>query len=648
MIRSLTICAALLAGSAAIAQTTTIQQDFEAAARLDAGTDRAAAIAAWDRLEARVAMNKRSRAIVLVRKSAALMADGQRDAAVTAARAGLADLPASDPTLRSDRYSAHFNLGRVARESLDYPTAADEFSRAETLADTPEARFLAVYGVVDVQTFVDPAAAAASAERLDTIVSTMKLPDKTLAQYHGVKARLEMNRGDFARARSETLAAIRKLGGVTSKTDLNDVAARSDAAIAALLSGQEEDARRYMSMTGAGRVTKGSFDPGVQMRAPDCGGEADLKPADVAVVEFDIDDDGSVTRSMPVYAAGGGRVALEFARVARQWSWRPDQVKQLPYFFRRNVRIEMRCSTEFSRPSTATYMMDALAGWLESRGVARKLEAVRGDAAALPEQRAALREAEKHPDRPIELARALATVAINNVTPRDESGALATRARDILAANGAPAVALLPVEFAVRRARIAEFNDAAVVAQLQPLLTTKPYSDDVAARSIIRLYVAEAQRARSPANARIALEQIVGEQALAKNDPLRVGALIRIASLEQTKGNPAGARAAFEQSGLSANQCAIIDAPPQFLSAGGTFPTEAVRWGFEGWTVIGFDVSAEGKVLNERAILSYPPFVFTKAGAKTIAGAKYSKSYRPDGGLGCGGESQRVRFVMPG
>lgn len=73
-----------------------------------------------------------------------------------------------------------------------------------------------------------------------------------------------------------------------------------------------------------------------------------------------------------------------------------------------------------------------------------------------------------------------------------------------------------------------------------------------------------------------------------------------------------------------------------------------MQWGFEGWTLTEFDISAEGKVLNARPILSYPPFVFSKAGAQTIAGARYAKSYRPDGGLGCGGSAQRVKFLMPG
>jgi outer membrane biosynthesis protein TonB len=146
----------------------------------------------------------------------------------------------------------------------------------------------------------------------------------------------------------------------------------------------------------------------------------------------------------------------------------------------------------------------------------------------------------------------------------------------------------------------------------------------------------------------VLLQQVADDKALAANDPLRVGALIRLASLQQQAGDTATARATFDRSGLAANQCAILDAPPRFLSAGGTFPNEAMAWGFEGWTKTQFDVGADGKVIHQRAVLSYPPFVFTKAGTETMAGARYSKTFRPDGGLGCGGLSQQVRFKLPG
>jgi hypothetical protein len=84
------------------------------------------------------------------------------------------------------------------------------------------------------------------------------------------------------------------------------------------------------------------------------------------------------------------------------------------------------------------------------------------------------------------------------------------------------------------------------------------------------------------------------------------------------------------------------------VKAGGTFPEEALMWHFEGWTQTQFDVAPDGRVLNERAVLSYPPFVFTKAGNATLATARFSKTFRPDGGVGCGGLTHRVKFLLPG
>lgn len=172
------------------------------------------------------------------------------------------------------------------------------------------------------------------------------------------------------------------------------------------------------------------------------------------------------------------------------------------------------------------------------------------------------------------------------------------------------------------------------------------YAQDPDARTAIRMILADATRAK-PAKAIPYLQAVAADRELASTSALRPAALVQLASLEQARGDVAAAKAAFARSGLTADQCSLVDSPPALLRVGGTFPEEAMRWGFEGWTLIQFDIAAEGKVVNERTVLSYPPFVFSEAGAKTIAGARYAKSYRPDGGLGCGGSAQRVRFAMP-
>lgn len=464
------------------------------------------------------------------------------------------------------------------------------------------------------------------------------------------KGLLLLNSGDFRGARAKSTAAVGLLGGLTDRTDLRDVSARSDTAIAALLAGDGEEARRYMALTGAGRLPKGSFDPGVQMRAPECGGEGGLKPNDVAVIEFSVGDDGTVISSTPIYAAGGGSVALEFARAALGWSWTPEQLKSLPPFFRYNVRLEMRCSTAFERPSIGGILRTSMETWLASKGLHLPPPDQGGDAQSLPRQRAALAAAEaKAGAQAFELLPLLSRLMDNGVLPREEKEVIARRALAIADANGVPAMPRLAIDLVVRTSAHAESRHSSVfVRDALPLLDQPLYANDAGARSALRLLIADADERSVGSRTKILLHQVADDPALVANDPMRVGALVRIASIEQQAGDAAAARAAFAQSGLAANQCGIIDSPPRMLSAGGVYPQEAMAWGFEGWTQDQFDVSADGRVVNSRVILSYPPFVFTKAGNKTMENARFAKSFRPDGSLGCGASMQRVRFLFGG
>ncbi|MBC3940579.1 hypothetical protein [Sphingomonas albertensis] len=627
---------------------TTVQQDFDAAAALDAKGDRPAALAAWEKLEARTKPGSRSRGIALIRKSAALFKLDRSDDAVTAARAGLALLPATDPTLAEDRWRAFYDLGIIAQNALDYAGASDAYASAEAAGGTPSLKAASLLALAETRTFTDPAAAEAALARADALVKTAPADARVKAMIARRHAILSLNRGAYEPARVYAIDAVKQLGGLTSQTDSNDVSARSDAAIASLLAGKADDARRYMAMTGAGRLTKGEFDPAVQMDVPPCGGEADLRPADMAVVEFTIGDDGVVRDVSPIYAAGGGAVALEFARAVRDWSWTPEQAKALPAFFRRNVRIEMRCSTLFERPSIGKFLDSDMATWLESKGLSLPAEERGADAVAVVRQRAALAAAEaKSGPNSLATLPPLYQLVNNAVVGREESNVFARRALAIAEAQGAPASARLPLDISVRVTASADsWKDGAFTRAVTPLLSMPVYANDPKARSAILLLIAERTSARN--RRAVLLQQVADEKGLAANDPMRVGALIRLASLQQQAGDTAMARATFDRSGLAASQCAILDAPPRFLSAGGVFPNEAQAWGFEGWTKTQFDVGADGKVLNQRAVLSYPPFVFTKAGVQTIAGARYTKTFRPDGGVGCGGLSQSVRFKMPG
>ncbi len=635
---------------------TTLQQAFDAAVVLDTraeakgatDADRLAALAAWEKLEARTKPGTRSRGVALIRKSSVLFSLDRSDDAVAAVRSGLALLPATDASLAEDRWRAYYHLGLVAQAALDYAGASDAYAKAEAASPDPSTKAASLLALTQTATYTDPVAADAALARLDAVVKASQADAGIRAMVARRHALLALNRGLFEPARSYAVEAVKQLGGLSSQTDSNDVSARSDAAIALLLSGRTDDARRYMAMTGAGRMPTGEFDPGAQMAAPPCGGEADLRPADMAVVEFSIGDDGVVRAVSPIYAAGGGAVALEFARAVRDWSWTPEQAKALPVFFRSNVRIEMRCSTAFERPSIGKFLIDDMATWLESKGLSLPAKDRGADAVAVVRERADLAAAETKSGRD-----SLATVPplfelVNNaVVGREETNALARRALAIVEAQGAPPTARLPLDIQIRQTASADgWKDGAFARAVTPLLSMPAYANDPQARSAILLMIAE--RTRSMGRRAVLLQQVADDKALAANDPMRVGALIRLASVQQQAGETAAARTTFDRSGLAANQCAILDAPPRMLSAGGVFPNEAVAWGFEGWTKSEFDVGADGKVIHERAVLSYPPFIFTKAGTATVAGSRWSKTFRPDGGVGCGGLARSVRFKMPG
>ncbi|MCP8892970.1 energy transducer TonB [Sphingomonas faeni] len=652
----LAITAGLTPGGAQTPAATTVQQDFDAAAALDAKPDRAPALAAWERLEARTKPGSRSRGIVLVRKAPTLFALNRSDDSVKAARAGLALLPADDVSLAEDRTRAFLILGQVATDTLDYAGAVTALQQAEASAISTPDKLGAMLALVTPQTFIDPAAAAATLARSDTLIGTMKLDKAVTARFVRARTILKLNTGDIAGARASALQAIRLLGGLESaKIDVMDASARSDAAIAFLLSGNADEARRYMAYTGAGRLTKGSFDPAAEMRSPDCGGDAGLKPQDVAVVEFNIASDGTIDQAMPIYAAGGGQVALEFARAVKGWSWPAEKVQAIPAFYRYHVRVEMRCSTAFERPSIDDGLDGVLEQWLASKGVTVAPEPSGPQAAALAGQRAELASATAQSPNGLHTLAALYRLTSNPTVAREERAALYARGLAIAKANDAPPSARLTFDLPGRLDAVTDiWKPGAYERTLTPMVSEPVYANDPQARAAIRLMMVDGSVARTRKSdkndtAIVTLRQVVDDKALRPNDPLRVGALIRIASIEERNGQIDAARATFASSGLTANQCAIMDAPPKMVSMPGpeAFPMEAQRWGFEGWTQVQFDIGADGNVINQRALLSYPPFIFSEAGTKFFTKAKYAKTYRPDGGLGCGATTNRIHFMLP-
>lgn len=623
----------------------TTQQAFEAATELTTKGEWAEALAAWEALERRPRMTARAVAIIRVRKGYVLSRLGQDDAAAEVLRLGLAALPASDATLADDRFLGERERGLIAYRALDYATAADALTKAGESATDNGDRLTALTSLTTVQTFLDPAAAEVSLAKLKALAATMTLTPSDQGNILVTETELLLNQGRFRDAAKTGRAAVKAFGGLsTSKIRLDDAVARSDTAIAMLLAGQDEDAREFLAYSGAGQSTT-EFARGLEMPVPFCGAEDGLNPDDVAVVEFNINEDGTISSSRPIYAVGGGAAGLAFARAARDWSFNRNMLKSLPAFFRNKARVELRCSTAFPRPSLRGLVETALVRWLDEQGSPAPDKVVA--AMAWRRDLARLGQLEQKGEaRGAPLIAVLKSLAANPMAPREDANLYATRALALLD-DRAPPLARLSLELRVLDTSGTERRRAVVYwAGLKALLAKPPYKDDPRARAAIGLLLADGLGRGQITQAKALVEPVAKDPQLPATDAFKIGALIRLASLNARQGKTEEARLAFEQSGLDGEQCALADAAPKLVSIGGEFPEEAKRWGFEGWTTSEVDVGADGSVPLARPIVSYPPFVFTKAGVATVKGAHYTKSYRPSGGVGCRARPMSVKFSL--
>lgn len=638
-----------LAAGAASAQPASTQQQFEQASSALVNGRWSEALTGFEALEKRLAGGKsaQSLAVVRVRKGEALFALGREEEARAAITQGLGAIPATASSLREDRFLATNMLGRIAERNLDYGEAFNRYREAEAIATVPTERGLALWGLVQTGMFVNGPEALAAADRAIAAVGT-ESNKSLLAQMRTLRGRVLLNLGRHAEARDELRTAVRMLGGLTTTVDSADLAARSDLSLALLLLGDEDGAREYLAFTGAGRLKEG-LGFGAEMTPPPCLEEG-LEPQDVAVVQFSIRSDGSVGGVAPVYASKQGGSAVAFARAVQRWSWAPEAVAKIPPLLRALTRVELRCSTASARPTAINLLSEDLTIWLASKQVAvpDRRARVLPSADALKAELA--RQDATAGSSGLETIPTLLALADHPAVGYAESADHMRRALSAAVAAGAPspAVAYLKLRLVSLEHRARESRRP---LDLQPLFSDPIFVRDARAGAALRL-AAEAQiadkgdRERSKA----ILQQITTMPGLAPTDPLRVAGLLRLSSVELAAGNAAGARSAFDATGLTGQQCALIDPGPAKASGefnSSDFPDDAIRWGFEGFTMIEHDILADGKVAQARPVIAYPPFVFGKAAASRIARFRYDPSFRPDGSIGCGGKSQRIRYVLP-
>lgn len=625
----------------------TTQQLFQAGSQALEAENYEEALRIFSALEPRVVRNARSTAIVQVRKGRALVGLGRRSEARQALVAGLASLPAGESSLRVDRYLAETGLARIALTELDYAEALAHYGLARAIAQEPEEKLQAMIGQVETGMFVDPQATLPIADEAATLLSSMSKPAASYAgRMSTVRGRLLMNLGRFDEAEKELAKAVAALGGLTLKVDYSDVVSRSDAAIAATLAGHKDKALEYLVYTGAGRLPKQDFSTGVDMVVPNCG-EGGVTPEDVAVVELGIADNGSVAFARPIYASRQGDMGLIFARQVAQWSWRPEQVKDIPLLFRLVTRLELRCSTNTPPPSLFSMAPAALMEWANNIG-AKPFQPLASDAARQrveAQEELDRRRKAAGPTSP-DLAPVLAVLVMNKIVSQTDRLEMAGALRAIAAPRPMPGLA----RFYLDHLKVDDRNLSHSARDAMADKISQAYRDYPQAYAVARLSYYDDLLPREKIRNAALLDELASDNRITGSPLMRTALLIRRASLRARLGDLAGAQADFAATGLTEQQCSIVDARPQARSTSGgsaDYPMEIIRRGIEGWTKIAFDIAADGKTLNQRAVASYPPFIFGNAGEKIMRSWRFEQSYRPEGGPGCSGSDRGFIFKMP-
>jgi tetratricopeptide (TPR) repeat protein len=630
------------------AKPATLQQQFDAASEA-ASTGRCSeAVAAFETIERNPAALKSPivRGAIGVRKGGCLVRMLRSEEGEAAIQAGLPAVAAAGEGFAGDVLAAHLNLGAAARQQLDYERAAHEFRLALASAGK-DGRFQPLLGLAQVSVF-DP-----GPEPLTYIDEATRIAEETpsldkdfRAQLLTLKSRILLNRGDKEAGYALLKNALKLQGGLTLKVSLTDIATRSDLAIAAMLLNRRDDARNYLAYTGAGRMDQAPFSRAENMDVPLCGATSGLTPTDFAVVEFSIGDDGSAFGVQPIYSTGGRDVALAFARAAMRWSWTPAKVQEIKPFLRNVMRVEMRCTVAAGRPEIDSPLTARFQAWAMPL-VGDTLKArTEGEAAVRAEALLALSRKDKKDEATVALLGILAMSpvvgTVQGKTYLDEALALAESRR-------------MPLEVTnwLRFQSVTSRNErrpAQVRTALRELLPVVTASGDALAIDTVRLKIASpGYRLGVPVDGPPLRDAVIADPALPADHPLKINALLQSATWAAQNKDFARAQEIFEQTGLSSEQCAIIGAVPAMKRNGassGDYPMEAARMGFEGWARVEFDVDASGRTRQQRALIAYPPFVFSDAASIMAKDFVYESSYRPGGETACSAASQNIAFRM--
>jgi hypothetical protein len=337
----------------------------------------------------------------------------------------------------------------------------------------------------------------------------------------------------------------------------------------------------------------------------------------------------------------------------RGWVWQPEAVAHLPPFYRALVRVELRCSKSGGGLPGVNVPFDRrIAAWAAPLAARLGPSALTGSgpADALHQRAAEVEAAGDRVGAGTLLLYAVTVDPVARVSQKDDID----HAIGLLAGADAPRRASAEVLRALVAYRLAELQQAsggAVFADRLLDATQAPaIAADALAQDTLRLLALRLRwRGRYSDRETAVLQQVADDARLDAASPLRQVALLRLASLASSEGHHQDAEALFARTGLGEEQCALIGDLPR-LRSGATdadYPISALRMGFEGWVREEFDIAANGRTAQQRAVIAYPPFVFVEGATQIARSIRYDPSFRPSGKLACSARDETIKFQIP-
>lgn len=629
----------------------TIQQDFD-----DASSDASAgkcesAIPKFEALERsnRVKAGSLPAAAIAVRKGICAISLWRADADESALQAGLKILDKAGASFDIDISNGWTALGDEAFRRYDYAGATNSYKNA-LARSMGEYRLNVLTKLAKATAFDQDAEALSYADEGVKIISVTAKPNKdSLATFHTLHARTLLNQGNAEGAYKELNTALSLSGGLTNKATLSEVALRGDLAIAAMLVGKKDDARRYLAYTGAGRIGKSPFARAVSMNPPLCGVETGIRPEDVAVVEFGIADDGSVSSARTVYSRGGPDVAAAFGKAVSEWYWKPEDIAAIPPFYRVLTRVELRCSNVLSDgPGVTGPLRERFLSWAV---------AYLPSTATPDMSNANLRKTLHHyiddSSRPSNDAARIAVLgwlAYMEPVSRQKRMAMADEALALASKTRVPQEVVNWLRIVRQAFSTVGKRTSSALRALVMLSDDPAISNDALAADTLRLQAARGWRTTKLKEAPLLLEKVAQDDRLPPHHPLRQLAWLDLAGKAAERGNSALAQDYYGRTGLADKQCGLLGVPPTLKRSNVSsvdYPTDAARMGFEGWVLTEYDIMTDGKTTNVRPTIAYPPLIFVDAAAGIAKGLQYDVSFRPGSSMACSANRRATSFVIP-